>query len=814
MKIRRYIAVAALALLGMAVAALPAAQDAAAKAAKEQKLLAVLGSDAPLFDKARACQQLAVVGSKKAVPALAKLLGDKSLGDYARFALEPIDDPSVDTALRQAMGKLEGRGLAGVVNSIGVRRDAKAVGGLKKLVSEPAKGAAPQALAALGRIATDEAIETIRQTLTKGPAALRMPAADACLAAAQRLSARSKGPEAAKLYDIVRKADVPPHLRTAATYHAILARGPAGMGLLIEQLRAKDPATVGVALRAARKLAGPAVSKTLAAELPKMKPALQVLVIKALVDRGDRIARGEIAVLAASETLEVRLESLKALGRIGDASAVVVLAKAAGAGGKEAAVARGSLRILKAPGTGAAILAGMKRAKGEVRIEMINVLADRRYTAATPVLLNEATAADSEITKATFKALGVLGGAKDIPAMLKLLADLRGDSASQAETAIVRMAARGADPAKRADAVLAALGSTKKAALRASLVRVLGRIGGKKAYDAVAAAARDPEPDVTDAGIRALAAWPDGRAEAILLDLARNVPDRTHRVLALRGYVRVLGLATDRQPQEAARKYAELIALVADADSGKLVLSGLAKVAHGDALKLAMEQVGNPAVRAEAGLAAVSIARLTMGADRKAVRAAMEKLLAVSKNKAITAEARKIIQQIDKFADAITAWRVTGPYMKTGLKYNQLFDVAFEPEKPKPKGVQWRALAAGTDPKRPWILDLLKAIGGEQQAAYALTWVHSDKAQPARLELGSDDGVKAWLNGRLVHAKSAARAAVPYTDKADITLKAGWNRLMLKITQNVGPWEFCARICGRDGRPLDNIRIDAAHKGD
>ena len=248
MKIQRYIAVAALALLGVAAGGAQDASDKTAKAAKEQKLLAVLQSAAPLFDKARACQQLAVVGSKKAVPALAALLGDKSLGDYARFALEPIDDPSVDDALREAMGALKGRQLAGVVNSIGVRRDAKAVGGLKKLVSEPAKGAAPQALAALGRIATDEAVETIRQTLAKGPAALRLPAADACLAAGQRLSTLSKGPEAAKLYDIVRKADVPPHLRTAATYHAILARGPAGAALLLEQLKAKDPAMVAVAL--------------------------------------------------------------------------------------------------------------------------------------------------------------------------------------------------------------------------------------------------------------------------------------------------------------------------------------------------------------------------------------------------------------------------------------------------------------------------------------------------------------------------------------------------------------------------------------
>ena len=190
----------------------------------------------------------------------------------------------------------------------------------------------------------------------------------------------------------------------------------------------------------------------------------------------------------------------------------------------------------------------------------------------------------------------------------------------------------------------------------------------------------------------------------------------------------------------------------------------------------------------------------------------MEKVLAVVKSGPVAAAARRIIGQIDKFADSITAWRVAGPYVQEGKRYGELFDIAFGPEKPGAKGVAWRLLPAGTDPKRPWILDLLKAIGGAQRVAYALTWAHCDAAQAARLELGSDDGVKAWLNGKLVHANNTARAALPYTDKANVTLRAGWNRLLLKITQNDSPWEFCARICGRDGKRLPNLRFDPTHE--
>jgi HEAT repeat protein len=67
----------------------------------EQELIAVLRSGAPA-DKALACKALATVGSKAAVPELAKLLPDEQLSSWARIALEAIPDQAADEALRSA----------------------------------------------------------------------------------------------------------------------------------------------------------------------------------------------------------------------------------------------------------------------------------------------------------------------------------------------------------------------------------------------------------------------------------------------------------------------------------------------------------------------------------------------------------------------------------------------------------------------------------------------------------------------------------------------------------------------------------------
>src|SRR5690349_1443724 len=78
---------------------------AATDAGQTHELVAVLQSNADLAARARACQQLAIVGTPDAVPALAALLADPKLGYYARDALEVMPDARAVEALRNALPK-------------------------------------------------------------------------------------------------------------------------------------------------------------------------------------------------------------------------------------------------------------------------------------------------------------------------------------------------------------------------------------------------------------------------------------------------------------------------------------------------------------------------------------------------------------------------------------------------------------------------------------------------------------------------------------------------------------------------------------
>jgi len=81
--------------------------------------------------------------------------------------------------------------------------------------------------------------------------------------------------------------------------------------------------------------------------------------------------------------------------------------------------------------------------------------------------------------------------------------------------------------------------------------------------------------------------------------------------------------------------------------------------------------------------------------------------------------------------------------------------------------------------------------------AYAATEIDVPRATRALLGIGSDDGVKVWLNGKLVHERWAIRPVQPDEDVVPVQLVRGPNRLLLKVqtlrTAGVSPVASWAR---------------------
>jgi hypothetical protein len=80
----------------------------------------------------------------------------------------------------------------------------------------------------------------------------------------------------------------------------------------------------------------------------------------------------------------------------------------------------------------------------------------------------------------------------------------------------------------------------------------------------------------------------------------------------------------------------------------------------------------------------------------------------------------------------------------------------------------------------------------------------------ATLSVGSDDGVRVWVNGEKVHDVKGGRQARPGQDVVKVRLKKGWNEIRAKVDNIVGTWELYLEFRTADGkRPLKMVSTNS-----
>jgi HEAT repeat protein len=210
-----------------------------------------------------------------------------------------------------------------VIGSIGVRKDAKAVEALAKLLKDPDPVTAEAAARALGKIGNPAAAKAVGDALAGVPEASRLNFCEGLLRCAEALPKA----DAQAIYDRLRGLkDAPKQVRTAAMRGAILSRGDAGIPMLLEGLMNTDNSVAIGAARAAQELTGAAATKALVAGLAKLTLAeAQILLIQALGQRRDAAAVPGLAAAAKAGDKNARVAAVRALGEIGDASAAPAL---------------------------------------------------------------------------------------------------------------------------------------------------------------------------------------------------------------------------------------------------------------------------------------------------------------------------------------------------------------------------------------------------------------------------------------------------------------------------------------------------------
>jgi cellulose synthase operon protein C len=100
----------------------------------------------------------------------------------------------------------------------------------------------------------------------------------------------------------------------------------------------------------------------------------------------------------------------------------------------------------------------------------------------------------------------------------------------------------------------------------------------------------------------------------------------------------------------------------------------------------------------------------------------------------------------------------------------------------------------------------------EQSAAYLVTYVHSPADQPALLQLSTGSPARAWLNDALVLSEETVDRGDYDNLRARVSLRAGWNRLLIKSANKRQYWVLGARLTGLDGTSLPSLKASSARQ--
>ena len=162
--------------------------------------------------------------------------------------------------------------------------------------------------------------------------------------------------------------------------------------------------------------------------------------------------------------------------------------------------------------------------------------------------------------------------------------------------------------------------------------------------------------------------------------------------------------------------------------------------------------------------------------------------------------------QKKKNEDAIQDWQIIGPF-KSNVDGAISLDQPTEVEDAflKSEGVvditaaytasgqsiSWKRASAG----KGGLVDLVAEIApSDYSFAYAYAEIESIHARETVLKCGSDDGIKIWLNGRVIHENDIMRGHAPGADTKNIYLQAGVNKIFVKISNYVAGWGFSVAL--------------------
>jgi putative membrane-bound dehydrogenase-like protein len=425
----------------------------------------------------------------------------------------------------------------------------------------------------------------------------------------------------------------------------------------------------------------------------------------------------------------------------------------------------------------AAIVGALKDTDASVRKAAVMALAAMKDpNTLDPIVQQLATEKDLDTRKDLVRAVGGLGSPQAVAFLAGIAGDGKCDEGLRVE-AIAGLAK--ADTEASIDALVKATAPTEPIAMQVRSLQALGTMRAGSLKTAATAALKSLEADVRKAAVDALAAR--GGIEGSLL-----VPFLTDSSADVRSATaRALGALKDRAAVPA------LVQAAGEDESQFDAITALTKMPDRRALTAYLTGLASKNVE----LRKSSAAALT--AIRMEALPDLEQL--VRRNE-VSADLLPELRLVYSSFSPVLEWKLIGPFADDGKAHppetEQRFDATY---RSFDKDVGWKAKKANA--KNHGFVDLEHEFTPNTDVvAYGYAEVPSDIARYASIQIGSDDSIAVWLNGKKVHEYKGERGWAYDQMKTQVFLAKGTNRLLVRCGNRSGPWGYSVAFSGDANR--------------
>lgn len=504
--------------------------------------------------------QLELVGKDDAVSCLQSFLNDEQLADPASRALVKVNTAAAQAALLAALPTAPGAAKLAVIEALGLSRNKAAVPALNALANSNDPQLSKVTLSALAHIADPASADLLTAAAAQSNYQYEeRGATSALLVYAGNLLKDGNNTLAAsvvkKLHEDAKAAEQL-HTRTAALNILYQADKAAGMRLLLDAMGDQHAAYRAAAIKFAMPDINDSNTGLWLSKLSKAAPETKAQIATMLGQANAKAALPALTKLMKHKEEAVRVSAIQSAGIIGGKAIIPNLYDVMRKGDSTTInAATHALLRMKGEGIPAALAPYLAKAKPEVQVALLNIMAARAANDQIDLIYTYRLDKNPQVREASFKALAQVASAGNVPQLFKLLQE---QSAASFESAALQ------------DAIIAALKDAENSETQLEMVlqelanasperkpayyRILAALGGKKALDAVYGAYNNGDAASKQASIEALGSWKDLASLPALLTISKTTTDAQAHNQALMGYLRLVRKA----PFTAEQKFLKL----------------------------------------------------------------------------------------------------------------------------------------------------------------------------------------------------------------------------------------------------------------